>query len=179
MSRKGLTPVIAMILLLMMTVAAAGASFYWLVRIQSELQGGTQMYQKTTFEAMTSSVIWQTSSYNRTSEILTIVALNTGTAKIPISDSTTSPKTVWTLTNGDGDILCTSDWSGLDSDGDGTNDTKCLSGCGSDLVLKDSRNIELNLSDSECDISSQSNGSTVAVDITFSGIAPLKGQFEI
>ena len=179
MSKKGLTPVVAMILLLMMTVAAAGSSFYWLVRIQSELQGGTQASQDVTFEAMSSSVIWQTSSYNRTSEILTIVALNTGTTKIPISDSATSPKSVWTLTNGDGDILCTSDWSGLDSDNDGTNDTKCLSGCGSDLVLKDLRAIELNLSDSECDISSQSNGSTIAVDITFSGTAPLKGQFEI
>ena len=38
---KGLTPVVAMILLLMMTVAAAGASFYWLIKIQGELQGGT------------------------------------------------------------------------------------------------------------------------------------------
>jgi flagellin-like protein len=179
MSKKGLTPVVAMILLLMMTVAAAGASFYWLVRIQSELQGGTQQFQDSTFESMTSSVIWQTSSYNRTSEILQIVALNTGTTKIPISDSGTSPKTVWTLTNSDGDILCNSDWSGLDSDSDGTNDTKCLSGCGSDLVLKDSRIIKLNLTNSECDISSQRNGSTVAVDITLSGVTPLKGQFEI
>ncbi|MBT6023444.1 hypothetical protein HOH11_02495 [Candidatus Woesearchaeota archaeon] len=179
MSKKGLTPVVAMILLLMMTVAAAGSSFYWLVRIQSELQGGTQAHQDSTFEAMTSSVIWQTSSYNRTSEILQIVALNTGTTKIPISDSGNSPKSVWTLTNSDGDILCNSDWSGLDSDGDGTNDTKCLSGCGSDLVLKDSRTIKLNLTNSECDISSQSNGSTVAVDITLSGVTPLKGQFEI
>ncbi len=106
MSKKGLTPVVAMILLLMMTVAAAGSSFYWLVRIQSELQGGTQAHQDSTFEAMTSSVIWQTSSYNRTSEILQIVALNTGTTKIPISDSGNSPKSVWTLTNSDGDILC-------------------------------------------------------------------------
>ena len=108
-----------------------------------------------------------------------IVALNTGTTKIPISDSGNSPNSVWTLTNSDGDILCNSDWSGLDSDGDGTNDTKCLSGCGSDLVLKDSRTIRLNLTNSECDISSQSNGSTVAVDITLSGVTPLKGQFEI
>ena len=41
--RKGLTPVIAMILLLMMTVAAAGASFYWLLGLQGELQGSNRV----------------------------------------------------------------------------------------------------------------------------------------
>jgi flagellin-like protein len=179
MSKKGLTPVVAMILLLMMTVAAAGASFYWLVRIQSELQGGTQQFQTTTFEAMTSSVIWQTSSYNRTSEILKISILNTGTRKIPVTATSISPRTTWTLTNGDGDILCNSDWSGLDSDSDGTNDTRCNSGCGTDLLLKDSRIIELNLTDSECDISGQSNDSLIAADINLGGVVPLKGQFEV
>jgi len=177
MSKKGLTPVVAMILLLMMTVAAAGASFYWLVRIQSELQGGTQQFQDSTFERMTSDVAWQSSSYNRSSKILTLALLNTGTSKIPISNSGTSPKSVWVLSNSDGDILCSSDWSGLDSDSDGTNDTRCESGCGSDLVLKDIRLIELNLT-GECDITSQSNNTLIFADITLSGQATAAGQFE-
>ena len=179
MSKKGLTPVVAMILLLMMTVAAAGASFYWLVRIQSELQGGTQQFQDSTFESMTSDINWQSSSYNRTNEFLTIVLLNTGTTKVPISSSGTSPKAVWTLSNADGDILCSSDWSGLDSDSDGTNDTRCNSGCGSDLTLKDIRTVTLNLSGSECDITGQANNSRILADISLSGIGRVSGHFEV
>ena len=63
--RKGLTPVIAMILLLMMTVAAAGASFYWLLGLQGELQGGTQQFQEQTFERMTSDVQWMSATFER------------------------------------------------------------------------------------------------------------------
>jgi len=38
--KRGISPVIAIILLLMMTVAVAGAAFYWLTRIQGQMQGG-------------------------------------------------------------------------------------------------------------------------------------------
>ncbi len=177
MSRKGLTPVVAMILLLMMTVAAAGASFYWLVRIQGELQGGTQQFQEQTFERMTSNVAFQDSSYNRTSEVLTLALLNTGTTKIPISNSGTNPKTLWTLLDSEQDILCSSDWSKLDSDSDGTNDTECLTGCGSDLPLKGLRLVTLNLTNSECDISSQANDTLIFAKITFSGKTTAAGTF--
>ncbi len=179
MSRKGLTPVVAMILLLMMTVAAAGASFYWLVRIQGELQGGTQQFQEQTFERMTSNIAFQDSSYNRTREELTIALLNTGTTKIPISNSGTNPKTLWTLLDSEQDILCSSDWSKQDSDSDGTNDTECTSGCGSDLALKELRLVKLNLTNSECDISSQANDTLIFVKITFSGKTTSAGTFRI
>ena len=92
---KGLTPVIAMILLLMMTVAAAGASFYWLLRIQGELQGGTQQFQEQTFEQMTSVVGWQTATYKNgtvagDADQLTITVVNRGTTKIPIDNTSSS-----------------------------------------------------------------------------------------
>ena len=86
--RKGITPIIAIILLLMMTVAAAGASFYWLVKIQGELQGGTSQFQEQTFERMSSSVAWQDGDYNRTTRLLTITLLNTGTTDIPVDNTT-------------------------------------------------------------------------------------------
>ena len=54
-NKKGLTPVIAVVLLLMMTVAAAGAAFFWFVRIQSEMQGGTESYSEQLSEKIAST----------------------------------------------------------------------------------------------------------------------------
>ncbi len=44
MNKRAITPVIATVLLLMMTVAAAGAAYFWITTIQSRIQGqiGTQ-----------------------------------------------------------------------------------------------------------------------------------------
>lgn len=47
-ARKGITPVIATVLLLMMTVAAAGLAYTWVMGIQTQAQAGitTQMQQQ-------------------------------------------------------------------------------------------------------------------------------------
>lgn len=39
--RKGITPVIAIVMLLMMTVAAAGGAYVWITKIQSQIQRRT------------------------------------------------------------------------------------------------------------------------------------------
>jgi len=43
--KRGITPIIAIILLLMMTVAVSGAMFYWLSRVQGQTQGAVE-YRK-------------------------------------------------------------------------------------------------------------------------------------
>ena len=50
--KKGITPIIAVILLMMMTVAAAGAAFFWFVRMQSELQGGSESHSSNLAETI-------------------------------------------------------------------------------------------------------------------------------
>lgn len=180
--RKGLTPVIAMILLLMMTVAAAGASFYWLIRLQGELQGGTQQFQEQTFERMTSHVEWQSSTHNGTddsNQTLKITFLNTGTTKIPINSDSTSPKSQWSLLDSEQDIICTTDFSDMGTD------VLCVDGCTSDLALKELRTIELNWNTtSDCDLNVGSNttypeDSLIYAKINFNGKTTASGTFRI
>ncbi|HIJ98297.1 TPA: hypothetical protein H1012_03580 [archaeon] len=42
LNRKGITPIIAVILLLMMTIAIAGLAYTWLQRLQTSVQSGTE-----------------------------------------------------------------------------------------------------------------------------------------
>ncbi len=172
---KGLTPVVAMILLLMMTVAAAGASFYWLIKIQGELQGGTQQFQEQTFERMTSNVAWQDANFDRSTRNLTINLLNTGTTKIPIANQSSSPKAQWTLLDSEQDIICTSDWNGTVISSDNIH---CWSGCDSELGLKELRLIKLELRDGgDCDIDAKANDSLIYAKISFSGKTTASGTF--
>lgn len=183
---KGLTPVIAMILLLMMTVAAAGASFYWLIRIQGELQGGTQQFQEQTFERMTSNVNWQDATHYgsvQENQTLNITLLNTGTTKIPINTDSTSPKTQWTLLDSEQDIICTTDFSNK------TSDVLCTTGCASDLAIKELRLLTIfwnGTAGSPCDLNVPNNANTTYPDDTliyaklnFNGKATASGTFRV
>jgi flagellin-like protein len=167
---KGLTPVIAMILLLMMTVAAAGASFYWLLRIQGELQGGTQQFQEQTFEQMTSMVGWQSATYSEDPDLLYITVVNRGTTKIPIDNESTSGGVQWILLDNEQDHVCTSDW-------DGTH-VKCNSGCidDGDLLVNELRTINLTLK-SSCNITAVTADQLMFSTIYFGGKASASGQF--
>jgi len=174
---KGLTPVIAMILLLMMTVAAAGASFYWLLRIQGELQGGTQQFQEQTFEQMTSVVGWQTANMNGTtgnSEGLTLVLANKGTTKIPV-DNTSSSGVQWVLLDNEQEHVCTSDWQ------ISTGKIICESGCETDIEVNQLRTIVLELTGA-CNVTTAGPNAIPAdslmfATIYFGGKASASGQF--
>ena len=165
---KGLTPVIAMILLLMMTVAAAGASFYWLLGIQGELQGGTQQFQEQTFEQMTSVVGWQSATYTEDPDFLLITIVNRGTTKIPI-DNAASSGVQWLLLDNEQEHVCTSDWTNT------TNKTICNSGCGTDLAVRELRTINLTLQNA-CNITTI-NDQLFFATIYFGGKATASGQF--
>lgn len=172
LNRKGITPIIAIILLLMMTVAAAGASFYWLIKIQGELQGGTSQFQEQTFDRISSSVNWEGADYNKTIDLLTISLLNTGTTKIPIDNTSTSPKIQWNLLDSNQDVKCSTDWSG------GGN-VNCTQGCGTALAQSELRLIKLNLTGTSCSLASEADDSLWFVKISFSGKATTAGTFDV
>ncbi|MDP6584349.1 MAG: hypothetical protein QF535_06810, partial [Anaerolineales bacterium] len=149
-------------------------SFYWLVRVQSELQGGTQQFQEQTFERMTSNVAWQDASFNRSNKgghILTVALLNTGTTKVPITNSSQNPKVQWSLLDSEQDLICAEDWSG------GTK-VSCVSGCGTDLAVKELRLVKINLSTStDCNITTKANDTLLFAKISFSGKTTTAGTF--
>ena len=180
--RKGLTPVIAMILLLMMTVAAAGASFYWLLGLQGELQGGTQQFQEQTFERMTSDLQWMSATFERNGAsddngTLMLTVMNTGTTKIPVNNVSTSPNVMWTLYDSEQDFICTSDWSFS------TNDVICQSGCVSEIGLKEVRTINLTVDGlGSCSLNSTTiypDDTLIYADISFSGKTTASGTFRV
>ncbi len=123
--KRGITPIIAIILLLMMTVAVAGAAFFWLSRIQNQLQGGVESYQGTIFTQMSSRVDVVATDYNAPDKNLTIIFQNTGNTKIPVSDDTKPPTTTWILKDYTQKMRCTGNWNS-------TSDAECQKGCDHD-----------------------------------------------
>jgi flagellin-like protein len=174
MNVKGMTPIVAIILLLMMTVAAAGTSFYWLIKIQSEMQGGTEQYQENVFERLASTVNWLDADYNSTEENLTIYLQNVGTTDIPLDDSTTDPTTTWILKDSEQVTVCESKLDGV-----GTN-VNCVDGCGSSTNLgpSSSTSIKLELDGTACAIDGYADDTLMKVTLFFSGKATTSGTFE-
>ena len=170
-----MTPIVAIILLLMMTVAAAGTSFYWLIKIQSEMQGGTEQYQENVFDRLASTINWLDADYNSTAETLTIYLQNVGTTEIPLDNSLTDPTTTWILKDSEQITVCESKFSGPV----GTT-VYCYSGCGTstNLGASASTSIALNLTDTGCDVSSYADDTLMRVTIYFSGKATTSGTFE-
>lgn len=64
MNRKGITPVIAIVLLLMMTVAAAGLAYSWIMSMQETAQAGISEDISARMETMRAGItiisVWQT-----------------------------------------------------------------------------------------------------------------------
>jgi flagellin-like protein len=172
--KKGITPIVAIILLLMMTVAAAGTSFYWLIKIQSQMQGGTEQYQENVFDRLASTVNWLDADYNSTAETLTIYLQNVGTTDIALDNSTTDPTTTWILKDSEQTTVCESKFDGV-----GTN-VDCYTGCGSttELSSSGSTSIALNLTNTGCDISGYADDTLMRATIFFSGDATTAGTFE-
>ncbi len=175
MNSKGITPIIAIILLLMMTVAVAGAAFFWLSRIQNQLQGGVESYQGTIFTSMASRVDVIAVDFDADDNNLTIIFQNTGNTKIPISDDTDSPTTTWILKDYDQKIRCsTSNWNS-------TSDAECQEGCGHDpppyIDIGKPHPVVLHLED-DCAIDLDDDGGKVFYfTVDFSGKTTSSGQF--
>jgi len=178
--KKGITPIIAIILLLMMTVAAASAAFFWLIKIQGQMQGGAEQYQERVFERIAASVNWLDADYNSTNEYLTIYIQNAGTNDISldVNSAGTDPTTTWILKDANQVGICSAKWNETTDHAAGSYNVKCVSGCGGILEESATAKIELNLSNTLCDISSYSSDSLFYVDVYFSGKASTSGTFD-
>lgn len=174
-SKKGISPIIAVILLLMMTVAVAGAAFFWLSRIQGQLQGGVESFQGRVFENIATKVDVIDADYllSGGTENLTIFFHNTGNSKIPVSDASTFPTTTWILKDSDQVAICSANWGG------GTNQTTCLTGCGTntEMDVGEIHKTIIRLSSSACSISSQPSGTAFSFTVDFSGKTTTSGSF--
>ena len=82
LNNKGITPIIAIVLLLMITVAVAGTVSFWLSSVQSgaqsEIEESTDVITTTTQQALTISF----KSCNESGDSVTVVVRNAGTKRI-------------------------------------------------------------------------------------------------
>ncbi len=171
--KKGITPIIAIILLLMITIAVGGAMFYWLSRIQGQTQGAVESFQSNLFSHIASEVSIVEANYNDTLEVVSIFLHNTGNTQIILDNSTSFPTTDWILFDSDRKSICTTDWASS------ANSTYCYSGCGQavELAVGQIKEVKLNLSTSPCDITTRANGTVFSFIIDFSGDATTSGSF--
>ncbi len=182
LGKKGITPIIAVILLLMMTVAVAGAAFYWLVKIQGGMQSGTESYQGRLTERMSGKAGIAAVHYDRSNKLLKLYLQNQGNTEVPLTDSSTPPTTTWILLDSEQQTICSGDWSGQSAAG-GYNGKCTGTGCDSNLVLGGMREVILDLdyqNSGLCDISDNDDypeESMFYFVIDFSGKATAGGQF--
>jgi len=175
MNKKGITPIIAVILLLMMTVAGAGAAFFWFVRIQSEMQGGTESYTEQLSEKISARMDISEIDYGTTSN-LTIIARNNGNVPISVAGSTTS----FILKVYNNNILCNSKLNATNNTGSDTVNIFCT-GCSGEVDIQSTKQLTLDLSDSDgpCYINSTTYGDNTVftIKMDFAGKAASGGQF--
>jgi len=172
MTKKGITPIIAIILLLMMTVAVAGAAFFWLSRIQNQLQGGVESFQGTVLTQVAYKVDVVDADWVNASgdENLTIFLQNTGNTEIPLAKSDDFPTTTWILRDSNQVALCSSTWA--------DEPAECIKNCGSTSTLEvgEIKDVVLALSD-ECSLSTLPGGEVFSFTIDFSGKTTTSGSF--
>ncbi len=172
-NKKGLTPIISVILLLMMAVSTAAGMFYWLARVQGQQQGSIESFQSGLFDNLASAVDIVDADYNTSIGHLDLFLQNTGNSKVPLDNTTTTPTTAWVLFDANQRAICSTDWSGTGGA------PLCVQGCGSASVLEigQIRHIEMNLSGSNCGVGGQPGGAVMSFLIDFSGVTTTAGSF--
>ncbi len=172
-NKKGLTPIISIILLLMMAVSTAAGMFYWLTRIQGQQQGAVESFQSTLFQNLASAVDVVDADYNDTTERLDMFLQNTGNNKIILDNSSSTPTTEWILFDSGQRAVCATNWGAT------SGAVRCVLNCGAASLIEigQIRQVALNLSGSNCDISSQPNGSVLSFTLDFSGVTTTAGSF--
>ena len=101
MNRKGITPVISVVLLIMLTVAITGGAYYWMTNVQSSLQENVGASIQGSAELATASFSIVSVSCDSTTEEIKIIGLNTGTQTLDAS------KAIITISSIEGSVLGT------------------------------------------------------------------------
>ncbi|MBI2040931.1 MAG: hypothetical protein HYT16_02395 [DPANN group archaeon] len=86
-SRKTITPIIAVILTMMIAVAAGGAMFYWISRLQTQDQGAVTQSQQRLFETLSACLSLSSFDMNLISNRSNFVLQNCGSTKINFGDA--------------------------------------------------------------------------------------------
>lgn len=165
----------------MMTVAAAAASFYWLVKIQGQMQGGAEQYEEKSFERMASKINWIDAKYNgsgtgSTRGNLTLYIQNVGTTEIPLDSGSTDPTTSVIIKDKNQDVICSEKLAGSSA-----TEPECSSGCSGNLEPNEIAKLILKLGTAtNCNINSTTyaDDSLFYVTLYFSGKATAAGTFE-
>ncbi len=167
-SKKAITPIIAIILILMMVVAIGGAMFYWLTRIQGQSQGGIESFQGRFFTTAATQANVLRVFYNGTravDEVMLLYVQNIGNSNIPLTNTSTPPTTEWIVFDSNGRAVCSANLGGDNV----TKTPSCNKGCSSDILPGQIREIRVNLSHSICTLMNVSNGTKIDITIDFSG----------
>lgn len=172
-TKRGITPIIAVIMLLMMAISTASGLFYWLSRVQNQQQGAVESFQGTLFESLIASVDILSAKYGDQQQNLSIVLQNTGNLKLSLTNTSNKPTTEWVLFDSDQKAVCATDWSGT------SDNVKCISGCGltTQLEVGQIQTILLNLTGSACTVQGVINNSVLSFSIDFSGKTTTTGSF--
>jgi len=85
-NKRGITPIIAVILIVMITVAAAGAMFFWLTRIQNQGQGAVENSQSVLLERIATCVDIPSMKFNIFENKLRLAVQNCGSSEFILGD---------------------------------------------------------------------------------------------
>lgn len=85
-NRRGITPIIAVILIVMITVSAAGAMFFWLTRIQNQGQGAVENSQSVLLERISTCVDIPSMKFNIFENKTRLAVQNCGSSEFILGD---------------------------------------------------------------------------------------------
>ena len=166
----------------MMTVAGAGAAFFWFVRIQSEMQGGTESYSEQLSEKIAARVDISEIDYIQGGgdANLTIIVRNNGNVPVSLTDS----ETTFILKDYNNNIICNVKLNSSNSDNDTqtTDDEIYCTGCSGNINIKSTKSLTLDMSNvtyNPCYMNpaTYGNDTVFTVKMDFSGVAASGGQF--
>jgi flagellin-like protein len=110
--KSGITPIVSIILLLLMTVTASTAAYFWMINIQSNIQENVESNLEQSFAGELTSFTMVSSTCNATSENVSVVLLNTGSVDIDAGDLVLS---LSSLAGSTLDTVIDTGFSGLDA----------------------------------------------------------------
>jgi len=171
-NKRGITPVIAIILLLILTVSSAGTAFYWLYSIEGQISAEDQLNIKR-YGDLEGQLKIVAARYDASVGDLVIFLENIGGTTIPVETASKTPTTLWLLENEQQEVICSTDWSGVD------NSPVCKEGCMGAISSGELRQIVLgNLgANTLCNVENQPSESLLHYTVDFSGKAAVDGGF--
>ena len=169
-NKKAMTPMLAVVVLLIITVSVSGGAFFWLNKIQGQISQEEDL-QVRTIGTDSSKVDVVASEYDVNNNKLTLFLQNLGQTTVPLASSASVPTTIWVVKDQRQSVLCSCDWSGKD------NGPVCLEGCNKAIAGGEILKVVIgNVGPGTlCNIGGQASGSLLTLTIDFGGKAVATG----